>query len=242
MITKITNNLFPDNTKDANGFVHLTDYPMYQKIIDKIWELPNWIPLEEKEPNYPWKYKDNGLYRSYVEIFVERLFNNIINKWIVLCETKYDNYSFKYDDDRSWEERPYINTYDKTVMLLWKIEYSQSMNSRYLDLSYFDIYGNYQRKSFKLHELSKLSFRYCTDDEIAVFTKMMKSEPKPYLERFIIKPEYKEDYNLYKADCEKYGYPIWDKTLVDNVTLYTLVDKEGHVYGGKSIEVIYVNM
>ena len=80
MITKITNNLFPDNTKDANGFVHLTDYPMYQKIIDKIWELPNWIPLEEKEPNYPWKYKDNGLYRSYVEIFVERLFNNVINK------------------------------------------------------------------------------------------------------------------------------------------------------------------
>ena len=130
MITKITNNLFPDDTKDANGFIHFADYPMYQKIIDKIWELPGWIPLEEKEPNYPWKYK-SGLYRSYVEIFVERLFNNVINKWVVLCETKYDNYSFKYDDDRPWEERPYINTYDKTVMLLWKIEYSQSMDSRY---------------------------------------------------------------------------------------------------------------
>ena len=35
MITKITNNLFPDDTKDANGFIHFADYPMYQKIIDK---------------------------------------------------------------------------------------------------------------------------------------------------------------------------------------------------------------
>ena len=127
-------------------------------------------------------------------------------------------------------------------MLIWKISYSQSLNSRYIDLHYFDIFGGWSTKSIKLHELSHISFRYCTEDDINIFTKMMNCKPVPYLERFIIKPEYKEDYDLYKADCEKYGYPVWDKTMVDNVALYTLIDKEGNIYRGKSIEVIYVNL
>ena len=68
----LKNNIFTDNNADANGFIHLVNYQAYSRIINKLHELPNWTPLKEKAPNYPWKYGDNDYYRSYVEVYIEK--------------------------------------------------------------------------------------------------------------------------------------------------------------------------
>jgi len=237
------NNLFNKKSlekyTDKNGFIHLIDLPGCEKIISKIQNLQNWTPTKESNPNYPWRASGvpSDIYVSFVEEYINRIFKYSTGVWIQLStykmKTSWNDESSKYFDSR------------KTIlMFVSKIVYTQSMYTRYIKIYYVDINGNFESIDIQANDLCKLAFRFCTDDEISIITKLLgNSQPEPYIERFLIKDEYKENYNLYVRDAKKYGYKIWKKDMIKMIGgTYVSIDKDGHIYSGISVDVKFVNV
>ena len=238
------NNLFDKKSlekyADKNGYIHLINLPGYEKIISKIENLQNWTPTKESNPNYPWRASGvpSDMYISFVEEYVNRIFKHSTGIWVQLSTYKINTTSW---NDESSE---YIDSRKTILMFVSKIGYVQSMYTRYLRIYYVDINGNFESIDIPVNDLCKLAFRFCNDDEISIITKLLgNSQPEPYFERFLIKDEYKENYNLYLKDAKKYGYNIWKEDMLKMVNgKYVSIDKNGYIYLGKSIDVKFVNV
>ena len=238
------NNLFNKKSlekyTDKNGFIHLSDIPGYEKIVSKIENLQNWTPTKESNPNYPWRATalPSDMYISFVEEYVNRIFKNCAGFWAQLST---------YKINTSWNDNlsEYVDSRKTILMYVSKIGYVQSMYTRYLRIYYVDINDNFESIDIPVNDLCKLAIRFCTDDEISIIEKLIEnSHPEPYIERFLIKDEYKENYDLYLKDAKKYGYKkIWKEDMVKMVSgKYVSMDKYGYIYSGKSVDVKFVNI
>ena len=237
------NNLFDkkhlEKYIDKNGFIHIIDLPGCEKIISKIENLQNWTPTKESNPNYPWRAValPSDMYISFVEEYVNRIFKNYTGIWVQLSTYKINTTSWNDELSENFDSRKTI------LMYVSKIGYVQSMYTRYLRIYYVDINGNLESIDIPVNDLCKLAFRFCTDDEILIINKLVGNHPEPYIERFLIKDEYKENYNLYLKDAKKYGYKIWKKDMLKMLgNTYVSMDKDGHIYSGISIDVKFVNV
>ena len=238
------NNLFNKKSlqeyTDKNGFIHLSDLPGHEKIISKIQNLQNWTPTKESNPNYPWRDSSSSsdMYISFVEEYVNRIFKNYTGTWVQLSTYKTNTAS--WNDELS----EYVDSRKTILMYISKIGYMQSMYKRYIKIYYIDINGNFEGIDIPVNEISKLAIRFCTDDEISIIKKLLNnSSPLPYIERFLIKDEYKENYDLYLKDAKKYGYKIWKEDMIKMIRgKYVSTDKCGYIYYGKSVDVKFVNV
>jgi len=238
------NNLFNKKSlekyTDKNGFIHLIDIPGCEKIISKIENLQNWVPTKEGNPNYPWKVSasPSAMYISFVEEYVNRIFKHSTGVWVQLSTYKINTTSWNDELSKNVDSRKTI------LMFVSKIGYVQSMYTRYIKIYYVDINGNLESIDIPVNDLCKLAIRFCNNDEISIITKLLgNSQPEPYIERFLIKDEYKENYNLYVKDAKKYGYKIWKKDMIKMVSgKYVSMDKNGYIYSGKSVDVKFVNV
>ncbi len=242
-MNKIFNEKDLEKYADKKGFIHINALPAYDKIVSKICELPNYVPTKESKPDYPWRIPaaPSEIYISFVEEYVNRIFKNYSGRWIQLSTYKSNESYWDLNDN----DDKYIDNRKTILMYVSKISYAQSMNNRFIVIYYVDVNGNFNSINIKTYDLSGLAFRFCTDDEISIINKLVgNSRPEPYIERFLIKDEYKENYDLYLKDAKKYGYnkKILNKNLIFSCKKNTSFDKNGYIYCGKSVDVRFINV
>ena len=223
---------------DKNGFIRLSVLPSFNKIRSKLEDLQNWTPTKESKPNYPWKYKNSYIYRSFVDVYVDKIFKGCYG-WIQLSVYKTNDY---YHMDKS----KYSDYRETILMYVSKLEFIQSMYTRYIRIYYTDVNCNFTSIDIKVNDIYNLAFRYCTEDEINVINKLVSIKgPEPNYERFLIKEEYKDNYDLYVKDAKKYGFDkkLWTDEMISLVAGNdTQIDRDGYVYGGRSVDVKFVNV
>lgn len=219
--------------KDEHGYVRLCLLPAYKKIMDLIEKMPNWVPTKEKAEKYPYKSEGSDYLISSAEIFVKRLLQNSCGKWVHLSMLHTER-----------EDKVLTDYRDKTLMFVIGGFFYNSWGGNGIGIRYIDINGEYHTVKYKLHQLYDLAVRFCTEEECDMLGKLFSiQKPAPYLERMLVKEEYKADYKKYKADAKKYGFKPVAKCLIENCSASDAqFDKDGYIYGGKSVDVKFINI
>lgn len=221
--------------KDSNGFIRLEKLPKFDKIFTNIKNLDNTCPINQS--NYPWKYQNTNIYKSMVEEYVYKIFKNTYGIWIQLSRLYKNDLYYKFQSG---------NSDYRLNMLIYisKISFVQSQSSRYLKITYLDINGRLTYFLINDFDIPSVAIRFCEDEEIKIFNKLIAiGNPEPKYERFLLKEEYKNNYDLYVKDSEKYGYKILRKNTVEVSSGKDIqLDKEGYVYSGNSVEVKFINI
>ena len=200
---------------DCNGFVRLKDVPGFDKFI-KIWEkMTTYVSTDP----YSSLYKDyakttyssaNGVYNfspmSNAEVYFKRIAKYLPTGYIMLSILKKDGkrdneiyFVYKFD---------YANKFiapSQTVVI-------KAMNSK----------SNLVDIEINTSDLNTLVFKILNEQESSIYqnyVNLLNSKAEPIMTVMIMKKSYKDDYDKYLADCEKFGFTPIDKNLISKINI-----------------------
>lgn len=246
--------MFPVLNPDKNGFMRLCNYPKFKKILDNLDNMEISTPLKEKCPNWPWVQTEgvitsdgtNKWYHPEVEVYFNRITKKSICKWVQIVFTKYkDNYyRIENKNPETYDNVEYCDYHEKYIWYIYNVEFFITWSGRFVGIHYIDANGNNGYKTVKISDLYSTAFRYLNDTECQVIENMIGLKPEPYIEVFMIKPEYFDNYELYLKDAKKYGYDEkpFEKGMFEFIPKFFTINKKGQMEGGKSVNVKIVNM
>lgn len=205
--------------QDANGFVRLRDLDGFDKFISLFKRMSVTTP----ENPHDCLYKDYNVKSYYsarhgelgfapmceAEMFIKRVSKHFPTGWM-LISTKKDGkrtntiaYVYSYD---------YTNTHRHNFQTIVVHYYSDGFGKMFLNVD--------DLKNIAYHPLSEEEIKVLQD-----YKALVSKKPFPIYALMVLKPEYKEDYKLYLADCKKYGFKPIDKKLIKRVELTTIDGK-----------------
>ena len=200
---------------DCNGFVRLKDVPGFDKFI-KIWEkMTTYVSTDP----YSSLYKDyakttyssaNGVYNfspmSNAEVYFKRIAKYLPTGYIMLSILKKDG---KRDNEIYFDYKfDYAHKFiapSQTVVI-------KAMNSK----------SNLVDIEINTSDLNTLVFKILNEQESSIYqnyVNLLNSKAEPIMTVMIMKKSYKDDYDKYLADCEKFGFTPIDKNLISKINI-----------------------
>lgn len=231
------------STKDSFGFTRLCNVPGIDKFVELFTRMDVTTPCN---PN-------SALYKDYTvkvyslnygeldfeaicqaDMFFRRVSKYFPTGWHVI--SKID------DNGNRTNEIIYISKY-------------RYQNMPRCNMQGFEVMGlntSFKSVSFivNVNDIKNIVIRPLTNDEIKIceeYRDILEINPEPIYSLMEMKQEYKDDYNIYLADCEKYGFTPLDKFLIERVSLTygnyqtTTFTKDGTFGGYDNDDTIIVN-
>ena len=200
---------------DCNGFVRLKDVPGFDKFI-KIWEkMTTYVSTDP----YSSLYKDyakttyssaNGVYNfspmSNAEVYFKRIAKYLPTGYIMLSILKKDG---KRDNE---------------IYFVYKFDYANKFiaPSRTVVIKAMNSKSNLVDIEINTSDLNTLVFKILNEQESSIYqnyVNLLNSKAEPIMTVMIMKKSYKDDYDKYLADCEKFGFTPIDKNLISKINI-----------------------
>ena len=201
--------------KDSNGFVRLKDVPGFDKFINTWKQMTTYTSVNPHSALYKDYSKttyssENGVYdfspMSNAEVYFKRIAKHLPTGYVMLSILK--------DDGKRSNEIYFVYKFDYTNKFMSPNQtvVIQAINSK---LNQVDIEIN-------ASDLNKLVFKILNEQESSIYqnyVNLLNSKAEPIMTIMIMKQSYKDDYNKYLADCEKFGFTPLDKNLISIVNI-----------------------
>lgn len=219
--------------QDDNGFVRLKDVPGFGKFI-KTWEkMTTYVSTDP----YSTLYKDyskkitysfaNGVYNfspmSNAEVYFKRIVKYLPIGYVILSILKKDG---KRDNE---------------IYFVYNFDYTNKFRapSQTVVVKAINSKSNFVDIEINASDLNNLVFKILNEKEIAIYKeylKVLNSKASPIYQVMVMKQSYKDDYDKYLADCEKFRFTPLDKNLISKINIENdgipvAFSKNGNLFG-----------